>query len=123
MCHTDGTEATLRFLREDGALLGVCIEEDPATEVFRYAIAVEGEQRLAGEEWTTIVIPATTWATFPSQGALPDAIQAVWTRIFREWFPATGYQHTGGPELEICPPGDPLSSDYWCEVWIPVVKR
>ena len=121
--YGDGTVAALRALRPDGVLMGICLTNDLEQEELTYAIAVEGT--FEGPDhagWTTAEIPAATWATFPSTGALPDAIQHVWTRIFEEWFPATGYQHAGGPELEVLPPGDDLAAMYQCEVWVPVVK-
>jgi len=58
----------------------------------------------------TVIIPSSTWAIFESVGAMPDAIQDVWKRIFSEWFPTSNYEHDKGPELEVYPPGDPRSS-------------
>ncbi len=110
-------------LHPDGVLLGICLTNDHEHEKLRYAIAVEGtfeDPEHAG--WTTAEIPASTWAAFPSTGRRPDAIQRVWTRVFEEWFPATGYQHAGGPELEVLPAGDDLAAAYQCKVWVPVVK-
>ena len=49
--------------------------------------------------------------------------QKVFQRIFSEWFPATGYAHSGGPEIEVYLPGDPTSSQYRCQVWVPVIKQ
>lgn len=121
--YGDGTVAALRALRPDGVLHGVCLCNDLEREELTYAIAVEGSyQGTEDAEWTTCDIPAATWAVFPSIGALPHAIQHVSTRIFDEWFPGTGYQHAGGPELEVLPPGDDLAATYQCEVWVPVVK-
>ncbi|QKS46593.1 GyrI-like domain-containing protein [Paenibacillus cellulosilyticus] len=37
-----------------------------------------------------------------------------------DWFPATGYKHTGGPAIEVYTAGDYRSDDYKCEVWIPI---
>lgn len=54
---------------------------------------------------------------------MPNAIQQAWSRIFQEWFPATGYEHTGGPEFELYLPGRPDAEDYRCEIWIPVMKK
>ncbi len=51
-------------------------------------------------------IPAAAWSVFPSIGPLPKAIQAVWLRIFQEWFPAAVYQHAEAPEIEVYPLGD-----------------
>ncbi len=123
VCEADGSLETLQSAAADGVLLGVCMENHPQSEVFQYAIAVESNRPLVGDQWTTLTIPASTWAKFTSVGTLPNAIHTLWSRIFEEWFPATGYEHTGGPELEVCPPGDPLAADYRCEVWIPVVRR
>ena len=43
-------------------------------------------------------------------------------RVFGEWFPTSGDEHAGGPELEVYPPGDNTSPDDYREAWIPVVK-
>lgn len=124
-CEDDGTVERLRALRPDRMLLGICLENNPQTDLFEYAIAVEADfdSSASNQHWDTIDIPAATWAKFTAVGALPGAIHSLWARIFEEWFPATAYEHTGGPELEICPPGDALSDEYRCEVWIPVVQR
>lgn len=59
---------------------------------------------------------------FESTGPMPQAIQQVWKRIYAEWLPASGYEHTGMPELEVYPEGNNTAEDYRCEVWIPVKK-
>ncbi|WDL98621.1 AraC family transcriptional regulator [Alicyclobacillus sp. ALC3] len=125
-CYANGTVAALRASRQDGVLIGICADTDHAAEQFTYAIVAEntastGLSQL--DDVTVRTIPAATWAVFPSSGALPNAIQSVWDRIFSEWFPGTGYEHSGGPELEVLPPGDDTADDYSCEVWIPIVKR
>ena len=54
---------------------------------------------------------------------MPDAMPRVWERIFSEWFPATGYEHAGGPEMEVyLSDADPSSEDYYSEIWIPIKK-
>jgi len=57
-----------------------------------------------------------------AHGRLPAAIQDTYRRIFGEWFPTSSYEHAGGPELEVYPPGDRASPGYVCEVWIPIVR-
>lgn len=74
------------------------------------------------EDLKLTVIPAYTWAIFTSIGPLPNAILNVFRRIYQEWFPAAGYEHSGGPELEVYLPGDSTAEEYRCEVWIPIVK-
>ncbi|RAP73403.1 AraC family transcriptional regulator [Paenibacillus montanisoli] len=66
-----------------------------------------------------------TWAIFKSeegtQAETGEKIQAVWKRIFPEWFPNSGYEHADGPELELYfHTGDNRG---YSEVWIPVVKK
>lgn len=103
--------------------LGVCMEYNQEEEALTYVIAVEKPQGQVPSEFEEKEIPAASWAIFESVGPIPDAIQKVWGRIYAEWFPATGYEHAGGPELEVYPLGDPSAADYRCEVWIPVVKK
>lgn len=122
-CYTDGTVDKLRELHPERTLYGVCLCTNHQTEELTYAIAVEGDIKPDDGEWTTADIPASTWAVFRSTGSLPNAIQDLWRRIFEEWFPATSYQHAGGPEIELLPPGDDLAPDYQSEVWVPVVKN
>lgn len=56
-------------------------------------------------------IPAATWAVFTSVDPMPHSIQKVWQRIFQEWFPASNYDHSGGPELEVYTMGDTHAED------------
>ncbi|MFD0673108.1 GyrI-like domain-containing protein [Cohnella sp. GCM10027633] len=105
-------------------VLGVCLDMQVGEEEFNYLIAVAAPSEAeVPEGYEARVIPAYTWAVFTSVGAMPDAIQTVWNRVFQEWFPATGYEHAGGPEFELYPPGDVNADDYRCEVWLPVAKK
>lgn len=105
----------------DGNILGICADFSREMEEMTYMIAVEpGEKGTEGMEVREL--PAATWAVFQSVGPMPGAIQKVWSRIFSEWFPATGYEHAGGPELEVYLPGCPTDPEYRCEVWVPIVK-
>jgi len=70
-----------------------------------------------------IHIPTATWAVFESIGPMPKAIQTVTVKIFKEWFPSTGYEHAAIPELEVYLPGNPDNQDYHCQVWIPIIKK
>ncbi len=108
-------------------LLGISMDYSEEKESMNYLIAVEKKgQGLSEddvkEELVQREIPPASWAVFECIGAMPNAMQEMFTRIFAEWFPATGYSHAGGPELEIYFPGDPTSSQYRSQIWIPVVK-
>ncbi|MEW9670065.1 effector binding domain-containing protein [Ammoniphilus sp. 3BR4] len=89
---------------------------------FTYMIGAETPEDTLPKGYTSVTIPAATWAVFEAVGPLPGAIQDVTRRIFTEWFPSTGYQHDCAPELEVYPAGDIYASDYKCEVWVPVRK-
>lgn len=105
-------------------ILGVCMEFDATQEKLTYLIGTERNGQHKPSEWEEKEIPASTWAVFESVGAMPDAMQKTWERIFSEWFPSTGYEHAGGPELEVYfAKGDTTADDYRCEVWIPIVKK
>ncbi|MBP1948569.1 AraC family transcriptional regulator [Virgibacillus litoralis] len=104
-------------------IYGACMEFDKEQEKLTYFIGVESGRK-SSSDWEEKVIPASTWAVFPVIGPIPDTIQKVWERIFAEWFPATGYEHAGGPELEVYPiDGDITAEDHHCEIWIPIVKK
>ena len=99
----------------------LCYKETDTQEKWSYLAGAETTGKEPGME--TITIPGQTWAIFESIGPMPDAIQAVWKRIFNEWFPSSNYEHAMAPELEVYPPGDGKSPDYYCEVWIPVMQK
>jgi AraC family transcriptional regulator len=121
--NQDGTSDKLVEIGTNKDLLGICTEMDHSNETFAYWIAVEGNPGTDLLGYKSTVIPAANWAVFTSTGPMPQAIQTLWERIFQEWFPGTGYEHTGGPEFELYPPGNPSAEDYCCEVWIPIKKK
>jgi len=75
------------------------------------------------EGMTSLEIPAANWAVFEVHGAMPDAMPKVWKQIFSEWFPSSGYENMGGPELEVYSNDNPYDPDYYSEIWIPVKKK
>ncbi|KIL35711.1 AraC family transcriptional regulator [Cohnella kolymensis] len=118
-CHRDGTIRKLVSSDPHHRLLGITMD---INEDFTYMIASEAAEIAPAEGLTVRMIPACTWVIFTSVGPLPGAIQSLFTRIFQEWFPATGYEHSGAPEIEVYLPGDSTAEDYTCEVWIPILK-
>jgi len=102
---------------------GVCHSCDDATGDFTYSIAIEAPSDPSGlpagcEE---ILVPASTWAKFTSRGPLSKNFQDVIRRIYSEWFPASGREPAGTPEIEFYPDlPDMEADDYWCEYWVPL---
>ncbi|GIN10894.1 AraC family transcriptional regulator [Shouchella clausii] len=104
-------------------LLGICIDFDKQQENLTYLIAAEKNSEQIPVDWEARQIPAATWAIFPVHGAMPHAMPKIWERIFSEWFPATGYEHSGGPEMEVyVSDANPYSKDYYSEIWVPIKK-
>ncbi|MCG7408235.1 AraC family transcriptional regulator [Paenibacillus sp. ACRRX] len=122
-CNEDGTYCRLAELEPTHHFLGICTDFKHDTEEMSYWIAVESNQAVEDTTLDSYLVPANTWAVFPASGAMPHAMQQLWERIFQEWFPATGYEHADGPELEVYPSGNPSSEDYQFEVWIPIKKK
>lgn len=104
-------------------LIGICMEFDKQQENLTYLICAEKNIDQIPVDWEERQVPSATWAVFPVHGAMPDAMPRVWERIFSEWFPATGYEHAGEPEMEVyLSDADPSSEDYYSEIWIPIKK-
>lgn len=118
----NGLYEKLKGMAGSLGILGICTDFAPDQEELTYIIAVEKAQSETPDGLIEREIPANTWAIFESVGPMPKAIQEVWKRIFSEWFPATGYEHANGPELEVYLPGNMEDSNYKCEVWIPIIK-
>ncbi len=101
-----------------GVMLGVCYGA-AETGDFSYGIAVELPEGVSPGKFEKMEIPATTWAVFNCTLA---NLQDVTKRVFGEWYMSTGYEHPGGPDLEVyLPEGD--GQDMKCEIWAPVVKK
>jgi AraC family transcriptional regulator len=118
-CSQDGTtERLLDLIRPDDTMYGICTDYGNNGE-FTYLVAVEAPPEKAAPDsgFEASIIPGNTWAVFTC--TLPE-IQPTWARIFQEWLPSSGYEVTGGPELEkYVMQGDELV----CEIWIPVVNK
>ncbi|WEK54452.1 MAG: effector binding domain-containing protein [Candidatus Cohnella colombiensis] len=121
--HRNGLVNRLCSVISDRNVLGVITGMELGDETFTYLIAGRTETTDIPDEFVLMTIPAANWAIFTSVGPMPGAIQRLFNRIYQEWFPATGYEHAGTPELEVYPPGDTTAEDYRCEVWIPIVKK
>lgn len=116
----DGTNDRLVRLNNgkiDG-VLGVCVSFGDRQAIdYWVATAYEGDLPDGLEQLT---IPASKWGVFEVRGPMPDAMQNTWKQIFSEWFPSSGYELAGTPELEVYPPKDAYAADYYSEIWIPL---
>jgi AraC family transcriptional regulator len=133
-CHKNGTMDRLESFEMPGYESGLCkvnsvmCYRKTEGNTFPYMIGVIDlyNKLKAPEEFTVTNVPACTWAIFRSEEHSFDdsseKIQAVWKRIFPEWFPTSGYDHAGTAELEMT--YETKEKDrFYTEVWIPVVKK
>jgi AraC family transcriptional regulator len=103
---------------------GICAPHAEGGGNWQYGIGgpISGTDKIPGgfEVWT---IPAGTWAVFKCVGAMPNAIQDMWKRIYSEWLPQAKYEMTPSYDLEKYTDGDLSSADYISEIWIPVKEK
>lgn len=117
--EVNGTDKLLFKLNNSPieGVLGVCVDKSSESIDYWIGTAYEGD---TPDGLSTLNIPASKWAVFEVYGPMPDAMQGVWKKIFSEWFPSSGYEHAGTPELEVYSDDDPSSPDLYSEIWIPV---
>jgi AraC family transcriptional regulator len=72
---------------------------------------------------TELEVQASTWAVFESVGPFPDTLQDIWGRIYSEWFPASNYEQSEGPEILWNENKDTTSPKFKSEIWIPILKK
>ncbi|HEX3021215.1 MAG TPA: GyrI-like domain-containing protein [Lachnospiraceae bacterium] len=105
---------------EKEEMYGVCYDFRFHEEKFRYMIAVKPEGQIP-ESCETLHVPELNWVKFECNGVA--GIQDVFKRMYSEWFPASGYEHAEGPEIEWYSTDDMGSPDYRCEVWVPIQPK
>lgn len=105
-------------------MFGVCIEDTGEEGRFRYLIAGRYTGGKVPEGMTLYELPEMEWAKFLCRGPMPEALQSVNTKIFREWLPENpDYEIAMGANIEWYGEGDIRSLDYESAIWIPVKKR
>lgn len=102
---------------------GICID-DVGGEKFRYLIAGKYDGGDIPEGMTVYEFPEGDWAVFDCIGTLPEALQSVNTRIFKEWLPGNpDYEIAGNANVEWYDCGDTDDPNYHSAIWIPVKKK
>ncbi len=102
---------------------GVCVEEETVENQFRYYIAGVYQGGKIPEGMTVFEIPASEWVKFKCIGPMPEALQTVNTRIFKEWLPGNQeFDIAFHINIEWYSNGDPQSDDYESGIWLPVKR-
>ncbi len=104
---------------------GICVDASQKPGVFQYWIAGNYQGGTIPEELKVFELPKMTWAKFKCVGPMPNALQEVNTRIFKEWLPGNKeYEIAGRYNIEwYSSEGDMQSNEYKSEIWIPVKKK
>ena len=104
---------------------GVCID-DIGGGKFRYLVAGKYTGGPVPEGMALYEFPRGEWAVFNCVGPIPEALQSLNTRIFREWLPANpDYELSGNANVEWydCVNGEKTDPDYHSAIWVPVKRK
>lgn len=99
-------------------VMGACANFNK--DEFDYYIAASSDKKIP-EGMTELNVEKGTWVIFTCRGIA--GLQDTCRRVYTDWFPTSGYEHSGGAEIEWYSVGDTRDPDYLCEVWIPIVKK
>ncbi len=111
----------IQHMVDKHACYGVCANADEQTHEFDYFAGFEVDSTDdIPEGMVSFDVPASTYAVFST--TLPG-IGETFDHAYHSWLPKSGYQTTGGPDLELYgeefDPGDPGST---FEIFIPITK-
>jgi AraC family transcriptional regulator len=101
----------------------VCSYRKTECETFPYMLCAFMGESSQTDGYSTITIPARTWAIFPSElfswDKFDDTIESLYRRFFAEWLPAAGYEQADETGFEIYGGKDGLG---YVELWFAVRK-
>lgn len=116
-----------KFHRDIGLDYDICFNTalyNYRNSVFSYMICYNAPNNGVPAGYTVLSVPSLMWAVFstPEHNAeqTTELIKNVRKRIIVEWFPTSGYIHSGGPEFEIF---NKNNGRFHVEIWIPIRKR
>lgn len=103
---------------------GICIDDTGKDGMFTYMIAGVYTGGNIPEGMEIYELPDMEWAKFKCVGPMPEALQAVDNRIWKEWLPGNDeYELAGKYNVEWYAEGDTQTENYHSEIWIPVVRK
>ncbi|WP_338706985.1 AraC family transcriptional regulator [Paenibacillus amylolyticus] len=101
----------------------VCSYKKTGEDTFPYILCAFKGEASKPDGYTSITIPAHTWAIFSSDpftwDKFDETIETLYRRFFSEWLPTTGYEQVDGMEFEITGVKDGLN---FVELWFAVRK-
>ncbi|WP_010499749.1 AraC family transcriptional regulator [Paenibacillus elgii] len=101
----------------------VCSYRKTGPDTFPYMLCVFKDEASNTEGYTSVTIPAHTWAIFPSEphpwNQFEETIEALYKRFYTECLPTAGYEQVDGIEFEMYGVKDGLN---YIELWFAVRK-
>ena len=104
---------------------GICID-DLGNDRFRYLIAGKYTGGEVPDGMVIYEFPAGEWAVFDCFGPIPQTLQDLNTKIFREWLPGNpDFELSGSANVEWydCIHGEKTDPDYHSAIWLPVKRK
>lgn len=96
-------------------------------DTFAYMVGAFKTKDSKTEGYSTITIPETTYAIFPSikfkWGDIGSIINNMMNKIYTEWFPTTEYEKDDKAELEVYGGSEGSGDVAYIELWIPIKKK
>lgn len=107
--------------RELNAVHAVCSYRKTGADTFPYMLCAFKGEDSDTDGYTTVTIPALTWAIFPSEPhpweRFDETIETLYRRFYTEWLPTAGYEQMDGIEFEMYGTKDNLN---YIELWFAV---
>ncbi|KKI89451.1 AraC family transcriptional regulator [Bacillus sp. SA1-12] len=108
--------------------LGICTDFKPETGEFVYIIGMEVEKDTQAPEGMVYKsFPELEFAVFTTpksnEESFTASIQSTWNYIFTEWFPQSGYEHSGSVEFELYDERCHGRENKEIDIYIPFKKR
>lgn len=107
---------------------GICIDDEGFSTPghFTYLIAGRYTGGDVPEGMMVYEFPTSDWAVFDCVGPIPNALQSLNTKIWKEWLPGNPeYELSGSANVEWydCMNGEKTDSDYHSAIWLPVKHK
>lgn len=91
---------------------------------FRYLVAGRYKGGEVPEGMVLHEFPEGEWAVFDCVGKMPEVMQTVNTKVFKEWLPGNpDYELSGNANVEWYENKDISAPDYHSAIWLPVRKK
>jgi len=101
----------------------ICLDDKDCNS-FTYYICGRFNGVEIPQGFDVVELPDSLWAKFSCTGPLPEALQTVNTKIWKEWIPNNKeYELSYPADIEFYSSGKVNSPDYHSEIWLPIKPK